>query len=196
MKFRNNVILSVSSVCLILLGAQFGSAQDSSQSTANLVPAEVWLTKSLDARKDQPGASFEARLKSTVHLKNGTELPQGTLLEGTVVADQSKSAGASQLALRFTNAKLKGGKLVPIEATIVGLAEPALGTDSNSSYDGPTPWNGTTTLFDMTGALNNIDLHSKIGADNSGTLVASGKSALKLSSGSRLSLALGDKSSN
>jgi hypothetical protein len=48
----------------------------------------------------------------------------------------------------------------------------------------------------MIGALENVDLHSAIGGDNSGTLNASGKGDVKLSTGSRLSLALGDKSSN
>ena len=206
MKIRNSLIISFSSACLVLAGAQLSGAQgpsagtDSatagSQATAGLVPAEVALNKTLDARKDQPGAAFEATLKSAVHLKDGTELPKGTLLEGKVAAADAKSKGALELSLVFTDAKLKGGKVVPIEATIVGLADPAIGTDSNSSYDGPTPWNGSATQFDLTGALDNVDLHSTIGSENSGTLVASGKGDVKMSSGSRLSLALGDKSSN
>jgi hypothetical protein len=206
MKIRNSLIIPLSSACLILVGAQLSGAQvpgagnDSaaadSHVTAGLVPAEVELNKTLDARKDQPGAAFEATLKSTVHLKDGTELPKGTLLEGKVTAADAKSKGAAQLALDFTDAKLKGGKVIPIQATIVGLADPIIGTDSDSAYDGPTQWNGSTTQFDLTGALNNVDLHSAIGGENSGTLVASGKGSLKLSSGSRLSLALGEKSAN
>jgi hypothetical protein len=197
------VILSVTSTCLILIGAQLSGAQGSStandsaaagnQVTAELVPAEVALTNSLDARKDQPGAAFEARLKSTVHLKGGTELPTGTLLEGKVAPPDAKVAKTSKLSLVFTDAKLKGGKDVPIQATIVGLADPAIGTDPNASYDGPAAWNGITTQIDLTGALDNVDLHSTIGGDSSGTLVASGKGNLKLGSGVRISLALGEK---
>jgi hypothetical protein len=206
MKIRNSVILSLSSACLVLVGAQLSGAQGPSASsdsaaadshqTAGLVPAQVELNKTLDARKDQPGAAFGATLDSTVRLKDGTELPKGTLLEGKVAAADQKSTGASQIALVFTDAKLKGGKVVPIQATIVGLADPIVGTDSNSAYDGPAQWDGSATKFDLSGALNNVDLHSAIGADNSGTLIAGGKGGVKLSSGSRISLALGDKGSN
>jgi hypothetical protein len=184
-----------------LSGAQGPSTENNSAAagnhvTAGLVPAEVALNRTLDARKDQPGAAFEATLKSTVHLKDGTELPKGTLLEGKVATLDAKDAKTSQLSLVFTDAKLKGGKDVPIQATIVGLADPALGTDPNSSYDGPAAWNGNTTQIDITGAINNVDLHSTIGADSSGTLVASGKGYVKLSSGERISLALGERSAN
>jgi hypothetical protein len=203
MKIRNRVLLSLSSACLILVGGQLSGAQgptaanDSaaadSHAAAELVPAEVALTRTLDARKDQPGATFEARLKSTVHLKGGTELPIGTMLEGKVATPDAKDAKTSQLTLVFTDAKLKGGKDVPIQATIVGLADPELGTDPNATYDGPTPWNGVTMQIDLTGALNNVDLHSTIGGESSGTLVASGKGNVKLNSGVRISLALGEK---
>jgi hypothetical protein len=206
MKTRNSLILSISSACLILVGAQLSRAQVPSSTAdraaadshvaAGLVQAEVMLTKSLDARNDQPGATFEARLKSTVHLKDGTELPIGTLLEGKVATPDTKDVKTSQLSLVFTDAKLKSGKNVPIQATIVGLADPAFGTDLSATYDGPAAWNGTTMQIDLTGALNNVDLHSTIGGDNSGTLIASGKGNVKLSSGVRLSLALGVRSAN
>jgi hypothetical protein len=205
MRIRNRLIIFLSTASLVLVGAQLSKAQGPSASsdsmaagsraTAALVPAEVELSKTLDARKDQPGAAFEATLKSTVHLKDGTELPKGTTLEGKV-APAANNGGTAQLALVFTDAKLKGGKDVPIQATIVGLADPVVGTDSNSAYDGPAAWNGTSTKFDMTGALDNVDLHSTIGGESSGTLVTPGKGNLKLSAGSRMSLALGEKSTN
>jgi hypothetical protein len=203
---RNSLILFSSCACFILVGAKLIGAQGpasnsdlaaaNSHLTAGLVPAEVELNKSLDARRDQPGTTFEATLKSAVHLKNGTELPKGTLIEGKVATADAKGKDSAQLALVFTDARLKGGKEIPILATIVGLADPAIGTDTNSAYDGPAAWNGNSTKIDLSGALNNVDLHSTIGADNSGTLVESGKGNLKLSAGSRMSLALGDKSPN
>jgi hypothetical protein len=206
MKSRTRILLSLSSACLVVLGTQLGNAQGPSASTdtesvntqtaSGLVRAEAALTKSLDARKDQPGAAFEARLNTSVHLKDGTELPRGTLLQGKVVAPGTTTTNGTALALVFTNAKLKDGKDVPIQATIVGLSEPALGTDPSSSYDGPVAWNGSATEVDASGVLNNVDLHSKIGGDNSGTLAASGKGDVKLSAGSRLSLAIGQKAAN
>ena len=79
------------------------------QQAALIVSAKIHLVKALDARKAQPGSQFEATLDGTVHLKNGTELPRGTVLIGTVAAGEMQSAGASHLALRFTQAKLKDG---------------------------------------------------------------------------------------
>ena len=206
MKTRHSLVLPLSAALLIFAGAQLSRAQSQGaeinsetshgQILSRLVPAEAELDKTLDARKVEPGAAFDATLKSSVRLKDGTELPEGTRLEGKVAAASAKSAGASQLALEFTVAKLKDGKDVPIEATIVGLADPVVGTDSNSAYDGPTKWDGSTTQFDLMGALDNVDLHSAIGSENSGTLTASGKDTLKLDSGSRISLALGDKSAD
>lgn len=206
MKIRHNLLLSLSSACLIVMGSQMGSAQmphtqsnsmtAGSNAIAGLVPATVELNNTLDARKEQAGAAFETTLKSTVHLKDGTKLPKGTLLEGKVAATEEKTSGSSQLALVFTDAKLKSGKDVPIQATIVGLADPIEGTDSNSSNDGPISWDGTTTQFDVSGAIGNVELHSKIGGENSGMLIASGKSDFRLIPRSRMSLALGDKSAN
>ena len=111
MKIRISLIISLSSACLVLVGAQLSGAQgpkagsDSavagSQATAGLVPAEVELNKSLDARKDQAGATFEAALKSAVRLKDGTELPKGTLLEGKVTAADAKGKGGGATFTRF-----------------------------------------------------------------------------------------------
>ena len=158
----------------------------------SMVPAEVDLLRTIDARKDEKGSMFEARLDGTVHLENGTELPRGTTLEGKVAADQLKSVGHSRLTLRFTEAKLKDGKAIPIDATIVGISGPP-----DLSYDdNPLPWNRTSMQYDDIGVMSHVDLHSTIGARNSGTLVATDKSDMKLISGSRLTLALGERSSN
>ncbi len=218
MKLANRLFLSLAAALLVCLVPQFSSAQNmktnsseppSASSNLNsssqlseareaaqqMVPAEVDLTRTLDARKDQAGSTFEARLQGSVHLKNGTELPNGTTLVGKIAADQMKN-GSSHLALRFTEAKLKDGKTIPIEATIVGISGPSESTDAYSSYDGPLPWNGSSTQYDNVGVMSHVDLHSRIGGENSGTLVATGKSDMKLSTGSRMSLALGESSSN
>ncbi|HTW81688.1 MAG TPA: hypothetical protein VME23_19225 [Terracidiphilus sp.] len=162
------------------------------EAAKQMVPAEVKLTSTLDARKDQPGSTFEAKLDGTVHLKDGTELPHGTVLMGKVVTDKMQSSGTSRLALRFTEAKLKDGKTVPIEATIVGISGPA-GDYTAGGVTGPIPWDGTSVQYDNIGVISHVDLHSRIGGMNSGTLVANDKSDMKLTTGSRFSLALGQK---
>jgi hypothetical protein len=218
MKTRIGLSLSLAAAFLICFHSKVGSSQVTSQTppestststqatsdaptapdyqaAKQMVPAEVNLTQTLDARKDQPGSKFEAKLKGTVHLKDGTELPHGTVLVGQVTSDQMQNNGTSQLALRFTEAKLNNGKTVPIQATIVGLVGPIqdsqIGSDS-----GPTPWDGTSLKYDVVGVMSHVDLHSTLGGANSGTLVANDKSDMKLAMHSRLSLALSDKTAD
>ena len=216
MKIINSLPLSLTAALMVCVVPQLCRAQNmqgassdasSAASTAStnsqmananveaqqMVPAQVDLTRPLDARKDQSGSTFEAKLDGTVHLKNGTELPHGTMLEGQVTTDKMRSNGNSRLSLEFTEAKLKDGKTIPIEATIVGIAGPENLDDSFSGNYGPVAWNGTALKYDDIGVMSHVDLHSTIGATNSGTLVASDKSDMKLREGSRLSLALGAK---
>jgi hypothetical protein len=160
-----------------------------------MVPAQVALVKALDSRKMHPGTQFKAVLSGTVHLKNGVELPHGTVLMGTVVTDNMQMKGTSRLALRFTEAKLKNGKTVPIKATIMGVAPPSY---SYYSYDSASlnGWDGKTMQLDQVNALSGVDLHSAIARQNSGVFVSNKKDDVKLDAGSQMSLALAAQSSH
>ena len=216
MKTAHNLLLSLTAAFLVCLVPHFCAAQSmssatpsnssnatsdaqltgASQTAQQMVPAEVKLTQALDARKNQSGSAFEARLDGTVHLKNGIELPHGTVLEGQVTTDQMNNSGTSRLALEFTQAKLKDGKTIPIQATIVGISGPDEGGGDFGVNPGPPAWNGTSLRYDDIGVMSHVDLHSTIGGANSGTLVATDKNDMRLRTGSRLSLALGEKTSN
>ncbi len=157
-----------------------------------MIPVDASLQRNLDARKDKPGAEFEARLNSTVHLKNGPKLPSGTMLLGTVTTDHMRVRGTSRLALRFTEAKLKDGKDIPIKATIVNVSQPNYGY----SMDGTSPaliWSDKTLQVDELDALSGVDLHSKISAKNSGVFISHKKDNMKLSAGTRFTLAIAAK---
>jgi hypothetical protein len=163
---------------------------------AQMVPAQAVLVKDVDSRTAQPGQQFQVTLSSTVQLKNGPELPRGTMLVGTIATDNAHASGSSTLALRFTQANLKDGKSIPIVATIVGIAPP-------STYEGginvgdvtpPDPWDGKTLQSDVIGAEAGVDLHSRIAGDNSGVFVATKKSDVKLAASSQFALAIGAQS--
>jgi hypothetical protein len=157
-----------------------------------MIPVEASLQRNLDARKDKPGAKFEARLRETAHLKNGPELPDGTMLLGTVTTDHMKYHGTSRLALRFTEAKLKDGKVIPIKATIVDVSQPSYGY----YMDGPSAssmWSDKTLQVDELGAISGVDLHSRIAARNSGVFISHKKDNMKLSAGTRFTLAIAAK---
>ncbi len=158
-----------------------------------MVKARAQLMDSLDAQKLQPGTNFQAKLDKTVHLDNGPELPGGTILKGTVEADDMNVSGNSKLVLRFSSAQLKDGQTVPIKATIVGLYKP--GDDSAGSwYDMDTPppntWNNGTLAVDQLGVESGVDLHSRISRGNSGVFITTKKDDVKLPQGSDINLAL------
>jgi hypothetical protein len=160
-----------------------------------MVPARADLMKALDARDIRAGQQFEAKLSRTIRLKNGLELRRGTELLGHVVADKMRNDGeTSSLVLRFSRAKVKGGKMIPIKATIVGLYPP----DSEywTSYDdGATPnnWTSKTLQVDQLNVLRGVDLHSKIAARNSGVLVSKKKDNMKIAEGSEFALAIAER---
>ncbi|HKF46515.1 MAG TPA: hypothetical protein VKB38_04105 [Terracidiphilus sp.] len=171
------------------------------QEANEMVRATVALTKPLDAKKDQQGSQFEAKLQRTVHLKNGPELPKGTLFVGKVTTDDMQEQGSSKLAVQFTEAKLKNGSSVPVHATIMQLYPPEGLTTSGSPIpqdstaiteaDGNTNnWTDQQTRVDQIGALKNVDLHSSVASRNSGVFVSTKSSDVKIMQGSQMELAL------
>lgn len=156
----------------------------------SMVPAQADLVKSVNASKLQRGDQFRATLKDTVYLKNGLELPRGTSLLGTVTVDHMHADGDSRLALRFTQAELKSGKMVPVDATIMGIFPPQ--EDAFDEYGdlNATPWNGKTLQLDQIDAVSGADLHSRIGGQNSAVIVAHRKDDVKVPAGSVFSLAI------
>lgn len=171
-----------------------GSADsaDAQSMAAQMVSAQAVLDKALDAKKAQQGEQFRATLTGKVQLKNGTELPRGTALVGTIAMDNTQQYSAkSVMAVRFTQAQLKDGKAIPIQATIVGIAAPA-STDSWDQTSGgaaPDPWNGKALQIDVVGVISGVDLHSTIAGRNSGVFVSK-KDDMKFAAQSQLSLAL------
>jgi hypothetical protein len=209
MKPKSPTTLSIAGVFLALLFPVFAlagnmqSSQASSSTKARvpgqreamrMVPARVALPETLDAKKTQPGHEFRATLANTVHLDNGPELPVGTALVGTVVTDDMQLKGMSKLALRFTKAELKDGRVVPIKATIVGVFAPEWmspgGYPINPGDQAPNSWNDGTLQVEQIGATPGVDLHSKIASRNSGVFVSTTKDDVKLDKGSEIALAI------
>ncbi len=205
---RSKNILTVSTAfafCVVLfLGtAQAKAMQNASTATnpipasaqaaaAQMVPAQAVLETTIDAKKMKPGEQIRAKLIDTVQLKNGVELPKDTALVGIIATDKMKQGGPSTLALRFTQADVNDGKVIPIQAAIMGTAEPDYSVYSDyMSVPAPSAWNGKTLRFDGIGIVSGFDLHSRIAGRNSAVLVSTKKDNLTLDSQTQLSLALG-----
>jgi len=204
---KHQAVLSLPvAACLVFLGPNLAQAksaahaQDSmaaassdtgSSEAMNMVPAEADLVKTLDAKDLHAGQQFQAKLADTIHLKNGPELRKGTELVGTVVTDRMSSDGqTSTLALRFTEAELKNGKVVPIKATIVGIYPPSSGNFYGSLSQTPNYWTPKTLQVDQIGAMAGIDLHSKIAARDSAVFVSKKKDNMKFNQGSEFAIAI------
>lgn len=176
-------------------GSQMAGVHEAGQREAmRMVPARAELMQNLDTKKTEPGYTFKAKLSKTAHLKDGTELPSGTILDGIVTEDDMQQQGMSKLALRFTDADLKDGKVVPLKATIVGIFGPeeneSTGFPEDAGDQVPNSWTDGTLHVEQIGVLSGVDLHSNISSKNSGVLVSTKKHNLTLRQGSEIQLAI------
>jgi hypothetical protein len=97
------------------------------QRTLQLVRAKAELNKTIDAKKAKQGDPVTAKLVADVQAPGAQPLPKNTVLEGhvdQVTASEHKSD--STMVVTFDKAKLKDGQEVPIKATILAMAEPAI----------------------------------------------------------------------
>jgi hypothetical protein len=165
------------------------SLSHAASTTAVSTPAIVELPQGLDARKLTPGATIETQLVSTVHLPDGTKLPGGTLLTATVVNDTLQGRNV-RLALRFTDARLKHGQIVPIKAMILDVAPASYSDGDLDAEIVPDTETGPKESMDVLGVVSGVDMHSRASGPNSGVFVSSTKTDVKLPSGTQFELAI------
>jgi len=94
------------------------------ESDSNTVDAV--LDKSVDAKKNKTGDQVSATLSADVKSANGTVIPKGSKLIGHVTQAKPKAKGEpnSELGIAFDKAVPKGGKELPVQASIRGLSKP------------------------------------------------------------------------
>jgi hypothetical protein len=157
-----------------------------------LVFVKAAFNNAVDGSKMKAGDAVQLTVSKKVKLKDGTELPAGTTIVGEVAADDLQLSGTSKVALRFTQVQLKNGKSLPIKAIIEGILPPAgagpTGTVDNPGYDAVNAEAQPPASVDEAGALDGLDLHSKITSSNSGVLVATSKHGVKVKRGTELRL--------
>ena len=211
MKLSNNILVFATALLAVPMltfaqspnssGSQNGNASQMAgmnptghREAMKMVPAQAELMQNLDAKKTATGSTFKAKLSKAAHLQDGTELPAGTILEGRVTEDDMQQQGMSKIALRFTRADLKDGKVVPIKATIVGIFKPM--EESSEGYpiiagdEVPNSWTDGTLQVDQLDVISGVDLHSKISSKNSGVLVSTKKDDVTIKGGSEIQLAI------
>jgi hypothetical protein len=180
----------------LFASAQNATTQDFTQADQHeatlMKPAAARLLDNLDAVKNQPGSAVSARLEGKMTLSDGTELSRGTVLLGKITTDDTQQKGTKKLALRFDQARLKNGTIVPIRAMIVGFYGATAGElhEADGSLPPLNDWTATTLEFDQEQVLRGVDLHSTIDSQNSGVFVAATRDDVKLGQGSQIQFAI------
>jgi hypothetical protein len=169
------------------------SASAGEQEAMRMVPAQGALLDSINSGKIGSGNEFKVRLAGKVRLSNGTELPSGTVLVGTVTKN-NQQVNESQLTLRFTQANLKDGRVVPIKATIVGVARPETsgfeGYSVSPGNQSPNDWTDQILKVEQINVASHVDLHSEIASEDSGVFVSTGNHDFKVAEGTEIKLAI------
>ena len=102
--------------------------------------------------------------------------------------------------MRFTEADLKGGQVVPIKATIVGVARPSNGYSADSGFpitpgeQSPNDWTAKTLKVEQINASSHVDMHSDIASDESGVFFSTANRDVKIPAGSEIKLAIAPSS--
>jgi hypothetical protein len=106
-----NLSFSVAVVSLMMAGA--ASAQSLSGVNTRLVAP-------LDSTSAAPGQAIAVKLEESVKTADGVKLPRGTELVGKIAdVKASQNGGPASVSVVFTTAELKGGKQIPVKATLL-----------------------------------------------------------------------------
>jgi hypothetical protein len=108
------------------------------QQTLQMTNVLANVDKGLDAKKAKAGDAFTAKTVSATTLNDGTNVPAGSILEGHVDSvTPSDHKSDSMIVLTIDKVQVKGGKEVPVKATIVSVTtfETALGQDTGGPKD-------------------------------------------------------------
>jgi hypothetical protein len=121
-KYLSLVPVAIFSIALQSPAAHASQTVAQAGQTANTavsVPAE--LTKKIDARKAKVGNEVTAVITTDTKLPDGTELPKGTKLVGTVTSVPGK-ANSDHLAFDFDRAVLHNGQTVLVHTALTSMA--------------------------------------------------------------------------
>jgi hypothetical protein len=182
MNFKNTAALAIAALILapssFLFAQSADAAASTSQEAAKMVPATAIFLGNVDSQKLTAGTPVKVKLQSQVRLNGGPVLPNGTVLVGQAVDDTTQT-GKSKLALRFTEADLKGGQAVPIKVTIFNVFEAPSETSVIDQAAVPMGWDKKALGVNQAEVVPGIDLHSSIDSPNSGVIVSNKKSDIK-----------------
>jgi hypothetical protein len=193
MRFTSLKNVSLSLAVISLLSAGVASAQ-------SLAGVNTQLVKPLDSETATAGQAVAVKLNSGVKTPDGVKLPRGTELIGKVTAvTPAQKGSASSVTIVFTDAQLKGGKQIPVKATLLAAypaSEAIEAQYSDSTMDTVADHVGSDHTVDQEpGALPGVTLKAAVQDANSGTF-SKADGNFKLTAGTYLQIGVAQASAS
>jgi len=195
---RLQVAFLLSTAAALVPCVPLSRAQDTvTTHSVKMIMVQADLTKTLDAKKTEVGDPVTVKLVYEANFSDGTTLPRNTALTGhvdRVQASEKKSDSLIQITL--DKALLRGGKVIPIKATIMKLhvlVSPFAsiqGGDSGTSLSPDSAAPGAART-EQTGGINGVTLQSDVEQPYS-AIFQSSRRNVRLSGGTQMDIAVGE----
>jgi len=193
-----NLSLGAATLSFLLAGSALAQPGPSSQMSGQqwqLKGVNARLDHELDAQSARVGQRIEVKLDRSVDTANGTKLPGGTQVWGTVEKVQaSQNGGPSMMTLRFTTAELNSGRKIPVKVTVMGAFPASARGSYLNSMGGELPSapkhiNPKDKYTQEPGVLHHIEMKSAVQSLNSATF-SDQTGNVRLNTGTYLQLAI------
>lgn len=156
-------VMALGSLPLMAPQAQTSVPENTPASTTTepvkMQPVNGELVGKLDSKSAKTGDSVVVKTTQSLKTAEGTEIPKGSKLVGTVtvVKPHSDANQNGLMAIRFDHAELKGGQSVPIQSVIQSVAPSESDAASNPADNAPvvmgTPTGGSASAGGGTGSM-------------------------------------------
>jgi len=177
--------LSLKNLSLALAMVSFLSA--GAASAQSLVGVNTRLVQPLDSQTAALGQTVSVKLDDTVKTADGLKLPRGSKLVGKVTEVKAATKGEpASVSVVFNTAELKGGKQIPVKATLLAAYPSSQAEDSQYSDQTMAAVAARVapdhTVDQEPGALPGVALTASVQNTNSGTFTKANGN-FKLSAG-------------
>lgn len=178
------------------LGVALVSLMAGAASAQTLSGVNTRLVQPLDSATAAVGQAVAVKLENSVKTTDGVKLPRGTELIGKIAAvNPSQKGGPASVSLVFTTAQLKGGKQIPVKATLLAAFPSDQGVQAQYSNEStmdivPDHVAADLQVDQEPGALKDVTLKAAVKDPDSGTFSRTNGN-FKLGAGTYLQLGVG-----
>lgn len=174
----------------VSLGFAILSMSAAAASAQSLAGVNTKLLTPLDSQTAKVGQQVAVKLNDSVKITSGETLPKGAELLGSVSeVKPAEGRNPASVTVVFNTAQLKGGKKVPVKATVLAAYPPAGGSDLDVIGVAPAQVDAKYSVDQEAGALPGVTLKSAVQNSDSGTF-SKGNGNFKVAAGSFLQVGI------